>query len=556
MNESLQAKLGQMKRVYVEQLKKTLPVELAKYQQTNGALTESDALNELSRYLHKLAGSGGSFGLPQITTLSKAAEHVANEIAADAKTENQDKKQQLQRLLDDLQSHVQALTENSGATKLASLAPGSAQAHSDKDNSKPPTLWLLDDDHHLLNGLYEQMVSFGFDVRIFSQFVDFKSALHASEPDFIIADVNLDNGLDFYQAAEHYSIKLHSAGLIMLSSFDDFSARIKAVRAGAVAYLQKPVDSTRLANLVREQHLGSEFKPERVLLIDDDTELAELYKAQLEAAGMQVVNLTDPTKVITAIQEHQPELVLIDLYMPEYNGMELAALIRQFDAFASMPIVYLSSEADTLRQSEALEKGADDFLTKPISARSLVAALRQRVRRARQLQALISKDSLTGLLKHSSIKDALSNELSRAFRNKEPLCASMLDIDHFKRVNDNYGHAVGDTVIASLATLLTQRLRQSDHIGRYGGEEFMLVMPACRQDAAQKILDDIRERFEAIQFVAGSEVFNCTLSAGYLVVQPDDEKSPSTESIIERADAALYVSKNNGRNQVTPAEGH
>lgn len=555
MNESTLAKLAQMKQLYIEQLKATLPLELEKFNSANDTAT-TDSLNELSLYLHKLAGSGGSFGLPLVTTLSKAAEHLANEIITTRETPTPQQLHNLRQLLDELQSHAQKLSSNpEQALSTDSMAASLSISKPNHTEHDTPSLWLLDDDEGLLQGLYEQMISFGFDVRTFGQFNDFKLALELDQPDFVIADVNLGNNLEFYQAVERYSVNLRTASLIMLSSFDDFSARIEAVRAGAITFLQKPVDSTRLANLIREHHLGSDFKPERILLIDDDAELAALYQTYLETAGMQVVNLTDPTKVITAIQEHQPELVLIDLYMPDYNGMELASLIRQFDAFASMPIVFLSSEEDTLRQSAALERGADDFLTKPISATALVAALRQRVKRARQLQALISKDSLTGLLKHSSIKDALSNELSRAYRSRESLCTSMLDIDHFKRVNDQYGHAVGDIVIASLATLLTQRLRQSDHIGRYGGEEFMLVMPGCRKDAAQQILDDIRKRFEAIQFVAGSEVFNCTLSAGYVVVIPTDEKSLATEGIIELADAALYVSKNNGRNQVTGSEG-
>lgn len=549
MTESTKNKLAAMQRSYIEQLKVSLPVELAK---AEGAADVAQ-LASLNRYLHKLAGSGGSFGLPQITTLSKAAEHTLNEIGEDSAKITPERMLRLQELLSELTKHVESIEPESDISPSPIKPKSEKQLHAESGSEKAPCLWLFDDDKSLLNKLSEQMVSFGFDVRTFNLFSELETALSSGEPDFLIADVNLGEGLDFYQYMERSSIELSSAGLIMLSSFDDFSARIKSVRAGAITYLQKPVDTTRLANLIREYHLGSDFNPERVLLIDDDTELAELYKAHLESAGMKVVNLTDPTQVIVSIQEHKPELVLIDLYMPEYSGMEVASLIRQFDAYASMPIVYLSSEADNVRQTAALEKGADDFLTKPISAASLIAAVRLRIKRARQLQALISKDSLTGLLKHSSIKDALSNELSRASRSREPLCAGMLDIDHFKRVNDNYGHAVGDTVIASLATLLTQRLRQSDHVGRYGGEEFMLVMPACDSDAAHSILDDIRQRFAAIQFVAGSEVFSCSLSAGYDVVVPDGNESPSAQAVTESADAALYESKNNGRNRVTKA---
>ena len=181
----------------------------------------------------------------------------------------------------------------------------------------------------------------------------------------------------------------------------------------------------------------------------------------------------------------------------------------------------------------------------------MISAVRVRIERARQLEAQISKDSLTGLLKHASIKEAVELEVVRARRGGKPATVAMLDIDHFKKVNDTYGHAMGDVVISSIAMLLRQRMRQSDIIGRYGGEEFVVMLPECDIAQAQLLLDDIRERFAAVHFSLDGKDFACTLSAG-LACTSDFPASSGAELLVA-ADSALYVAKRGGRNQVCSA---
>ncbi|MGM0631531.1 MAG: GGDEF domain-containing protein, partial [Pseudomonadota bacterium] len=173
-----------------------------------------------------------------------------------------------------------------------------------------------------------------------------------------------------------------------------------------------------------------------------------------------------------------------------------------------------------------------------------------RVHRARVLEQLISKDGLTGLLKHAAIKEHATHELERARRDGGVLSIVMLDIDHFKRVNDTYGHATGDTVIASLATLLRHRFRKTDIVGRYGGEEFMIILPNTNESDTFDVVDGIRKVFSEMEFTAQGETFYCTLSAG-CICSEDFSSKASVSELIEAADKALYVSKNNGRNQVS-----
>jgi diguanylate cyclase (GGDEF)-like protein len=193
--------------------------------------------------------------------------------------------------------------------------------------------------------------------------------------------------------------------------------------------------------------------------------------------------------------------------------------------------------------------GADGFLTKPILPEDLINAVVVRAERTRVLRSLMMRDSLTGLLNHTTLSQFLETSLAAAERHGVSLCFVMMDLDHFKRVNDNYGHPAGDQVLLALARILKQRLRGSDMIGRYGGEEFAAVLQGVSIIDAVRIIDQIREDFAALIFKAGDRTFSCSFSRG--VAGFPDFASP--EQIVQAADKALYASKSCGRNRVEAA---
>ncbi|MCA1768327.1 MAG: diguanylate cyclase [Idiomarina sp.] len=325
---------------------------------------------------------------------------------------------------------------------------------------------------------------------------------------------------------------------------------MKAAKARVLSFLKKPIALSELISHLEAVLKKEQIEPPRVMLIDDDKELCSLLKLKLESEGMLVNILNDVKNIIPELAEFRPELVLLDMEMPDYSGIDIALLIRQHVQFESLPIVYLSAEQDPDKQTEALLFDADDFLMKPIPYERLISSIRSRVQRGRVLEQLISKDGLTGLLKHSAIKEQAEREIKRAQREKSPVSIVMLDIDHFKRVNDTYGHAIGDTVITSLSTLLRHRLRSTDIIGRYGGEEFMVILPNTSEAEAFHIIDTIRAAFSEMEFIADKNTFNCTISAGCACSEDFNIEASATE-LTEEADKALYASKNNGRNQVS-----
>jgi diguanylate cyclase (GGDEF)-like protein len=193
-----------------------------------------------------------------------------------------------------------------------------------------------------------------------------------------------------------------------------------------------------------------------------------------------------------------------------------------------------------------MSEGGDDFLTKPIKPRHLITTVRNRAARARNLKARMVRDSLTGLYNHTHILQLLEDCSFRAHREDKPVSFAMLDIDHFKKVNDSHGHPMGDRVIKSLALFLKQRLRKTDYIGRYGGEEFAVVMPDTDIQSAFKVLDEIRRRFSEIHYPAQPVDLFCTFSAGVVELGKDDDAL----TLASKADDALYRAKKAGRNQV------
>ncbi len=547
LKAAVAAQLAQLRNDYLARL----PAELAALQALGAGLcggdTDRASLDELHHRLHKLAGSGGTFGL---TALS-----------AGARTLEQRVKGWLAGALDELDD---ARTRQAFSADLAALGATLSEVdlpvtHA-RDSALEPTpgesilVWLVEDDVLLGEELARQLGSFNYMVRLFQRIDDAECAAQTECPDMLLMDVMFEqegeNATEVF--ALHPNLRALGCPLLFITSSDDFLSRVRAAQLGALGYFLKPLDIPRLVSRMSQIFEQKRAPSQRVLIVDDDRDLAEHYRLALLGAGMEADVLQQPMAIMEKIAAFRPELVLMDMHMPDFSGPDLAGVIRQHDNWSSLPIVYLSAETDLDLQIEAMGRGADDFLTKPISDAQLVAAVRVRVERARQLEDQINRDSLTGLLKHASIKESAAIEVTRARRNGKPVSLAMLDIDHFKSVNDTFGHAVGDVVISAVAMLLRQRLRQSDIVGRYGGEEFVAVLPECDAAHAHLLMEDIRRRFASLRFSQEGKDFRCTLSVGLACSAAYPENDGA--ALLIASDEALYVAKRGGRNQVREAK--
>jgi len=543
--EGLAQRLAQLRADYVARLPSELAALKSLGEGLRGRERDRGDMEALCQRLHKLAGTGGSFGL--------------TELSANARVLEQKVERWLEKDLGELDESVQpALVEDLDALHAYAATAVPVRHDSVPTGPQPPPgeaiqIWLVEDDIEVGRQLTYQLESFNYVVRLFESIEQAGRIARIEQPDLLILDVLFESEGEnsTEKMARCPALKALDCPLLFVSSHDDFMSRVRAARLGAMGYFIKPIDVPRLVS--RITHIFDQYRapPQRVLIVDDDADLAEHMRLVLQAQGMTVEVLQEPKRIMEEIAAFRPELVLMDMHMPDFSGPDLAGVIRQHEKYANLPIVYLSAETDVGQQIKAMDRGADDFLTKPISDFQLVAAVRARIARARQLEEQISKDSLTGLLKHASIKEAVEMNVRQAHRRGQPITLAMLDIDHFKAVNDNYGHAKGDVVIASLATLLRQRLRQSDIIGRYGGEEFVVILPECDLENGRRVLDDIRQRFSSLHYSHGEEGFACTISAG-LACSKEYPDSDGAELLVI-ADEALYKAKRGGRNRVVEA---
>lgn len=508
-----------------------------------GAIS-NDRFGKLKNIVHNLAGSAGTFGYHQVSDVAKALELVVmpfTDYAQCSITESA----AISALIAELSNLPLLAQENQERFPLVAK-----EIPVPRVNKSPrgQLICVIEDDEPLAGEMRNQLMQYGYDVQVFKDATVARHALERQTPAAMVVDLNLPEGrtagADLVK--EFKNTSQQDVPRIFISSRDDWMARLEVVRAGGGIYLTKPVDFGELLDRLSTLTVWQEEESYRVLLVDDEQVLAEHYALVLNNAGMETKIVENVADLLTIISEFQPDVILMDIFMPECSGLEAAAIVRQKSELLSTPIVFLSTEVNYRQQLEALQLGGDDFLQKPIADAHLVAAVQVRVKRFRKLRSHMQVDALSGLLNHGALKTRLESEVHRALRQNSPLVFAMLDIDYFKRVNDQYGHPVGDEVIKNISRLLKQRLRNSDIVGRYGGEEFGVILPDTSLIAAERVLDALREQFSLIKHQAGRTRFSCTFSVGLASVPPLRDLN----ALIQAADEALYLAKEGGRNRL------
>jgi diguanylate cyclase (GGDEF)-like protein len=536
---NLEQQLAELNQQYLRRLQQEMPQLqwlLLQFVQAGPQEWREQASVLILRF-HTLAGSAGTFGLPRVGSVAKSIELQLKSLLGQQQLPGRDEHAALQLLFVEMQQAAgQPPEAHATKTKVR---------RAEKNDAR---ILLLCLDPQIAQPVGQTLKTFGHQVERFTDLAQLIASARLDPPDVIIVD--LDALADTRQAFSELSALqcplAQPIPLFVLSSQDEFGHYLQAVRAGVLGYFVKPLNPATLEARLQRLLSVRERDAFRVLIVDDDILLAQHYALVLQNAGLRAEILTEPAEVFQGLRRFHPDVILLDVNMPECSGPELAQAIRLQDEWLGVPIIYLSSETDSERQMASLIKAGDDFLTKPISDNALVVAIFARAQRARQLAEVMTKDSLTGLLQHAHIKERLGAELERAARLQQNVSVAMLDIDHFKKVNDLHGHLTGDQVISSLANLLRQQLRKTDLIGRYGGEEFLIVLPECQLDKACQVVNQLREAFARIPFVSNGQTFHCSFSAG--ITSGSD--SQQVDVVIEHADQALYQAKGAGRNQV------
>jgi diguanylate cyclase (GGDEF)-like protein len=295
-----------------------------------------------------------------------------------------------------------------------------------------------------------------------------------------------------------------------------------------------------------------------IAIVDDDAAIRRLVRLLLHRAGYETREYASGEEARAALRQEPWDLAILDRRLPEMDGLALAEDLKANPEYRWRYIIMLTGEDDQEAKVEGLESGADDYITKPFQPRELLARIRAGERIVRlqkellesnkRLELLSITDGLTKLNNHRYFQDELARAFDESLRYGRPLSLAMVDLDFFKKVNDTYGHAVGDEVLKCAAKLFKQSVRSTDLVARYGGEEFVVMMPETELADALVFAEKIRALVESTPFDTAAKPIPVTVSIGIASVPHTRISSP--KELIVCADKALYRAKKNGRNQV------
>lgn len=296
-----------------------------------------------------------------------------------------------------------------------------------------------------------------------------------------------------------------------------------------------------------------------ILVVDDNPDNLEIISTRLRFRGYDVALAERGEEAIAKIKESEPDLILLDIMMPDMDGYEVARRVRAEKDLGYIPIIVVTARDSTEDKVTGLDAGADDYLTKPINFPELEARVRSMLRikrlqdqleeKNRELEQLSIRDGLTGLYNHRHLHELLADEYERSRRTEEPVALVMFDLDRFKEVNDTRGHQAGDQVLVELADILRESAREIDKLGRYGGEEFMAILPDSDPAAGVAFAERVRQMVENQRFeIQADHPLRMTVSAGVATFPYDRADSP--RRLVHQADLALYSAKKSGRNRV------
>ena len=301
-------------------------------------------------------------------------------------------------------------------------------------------------------------------------------------------------------------------------------------------------------------------RPPRLLVVDDEQAILELLRRRLEALGCSVSLLSGGSAVVDTARTQMPDLILLDVMMPDLDGFSVCRALKADAEVAEIPVFMMTARTEIDSRIKGLDLGAHDYVSKPFEAAELAARIRAALRvkqlqdelkqANRKLERLATSDPLTDLPNRRVFDEQFFLAVERSRRNGDPVSVMMIDLDLFKRINDEHGHQVGDDALRQMGALLNGRRRITDLVGRYGGEEFVWVLPAAAAADALEIAEWLRRAVEEMTITTGAGPSPLTVSIGVTTFSPVDHGPVGASAILEAADLALRTAKTDGRNRV------
>jgi two-component system cell cycle response regulator len=410
-----------------------------------------------------------------------------------------------------------------------------------------------------------------------------------AECDLVLLDVMMPD-MDGFEVCRRLknSTATHHIPVVMVTALDQPSDKVRGLEAGADDFLTKPIPelalTARVRSLSRLKMVTDELRmraltsrdigiqsPERealadtgrggrILIVDDRPASYERIAATLKTEH-EVEIETDPHHALFHAADHNFDLLIVSLGLENFDALRLCSQLRSLERTRNIPVLVITEPDNNARMVRGLEIGVNDFLVRPVDKNELLARARSQVRKRRYTERLRDNvamsiemaitDALTGLFNRRYMESHLSTLVEQAASRGKPLTCMVIDIDYFKSINDTYGHDAGDDVLRDFALRIKRSIRGIDLACRYGGEEFVLVMPETDMAVAAMVAERLRRRIaaEAFAIQQGSKLVPVTISIGLAGLRDKDD---TAAAVLKRADQALYRAKRDGRNRVVP----
>lgn len=552
---------------------------------------DQSLLRQISQHFHWLAGSGGTYGFEEVTAWGLYGEELCDYFLKLGNPLQPSDIEQLSKALQTVQqlfasieppmdiptgntlppvSSQDALiappktapvsdtinTYNDPMPVVAAAAatpiPVLAQANVQAKAAGKPIVVLVDGNLTNLGILKQELESQGFYAESFSTISATRTLFEQTLPHAVIVSVPLPDGSG-YELIEQLRAGEggHKPVVLVVGQQSGFLDKVKSIRSGADAFFEYPADPQEIIKHL--QYLLDRDKPEqyKILSVEDDPDQAGFIKLTLESAGYTVEHLGDPKRFEEIFLAFEPDLVLLDVMLGDMTGFDIARYIRQHTRFATVPIIFLTTQNKLHMHIRSARAGSDDHLVKPVAPQLLIATIAGRLEKSRAVKRLIDRDGLTRCLSYGNFMEK-ANKLATAQVPRNQPALMMIDIDNLKQINERFGYAVGDRIISHIGGLLLKGFRNTELIARYGSDQFAVILDNLDILQLQNIASQVIGAIAGNQHMAQGTTFAVTCSSGVSMLEP----GMTLQDWLNHSEKALQVAKGQGKNRaiVKPLE--
>ncbi|MEM7304751.1 MAG: diguanylate cyclase, partial [Pseudomonadota bacterium] len=467
--------LEKIRKLYVESFPEKIDVIEGFLRSIKDEKNLHSVFSDFKNEVHKLAGSSGSHGFDHVYTTARSVEKNLAELIEDKIQWPQTREQ----ILDQISILKKLLEEGMLKYKFQSSSPAVSDHINNQLLHRKLPIFLISESKTELKLLSDILENRSFVVFAFEDLNAAQQKSTQINPAIIVLEIDDDLNLleDGKLIAEFSTHTELAPAIVIISRRDDLDSRMKASQLGIDAFFASPINAHNFISTLDVLLAFRERKQGRVMLVDDDQSRINFISDVFKRNNIECSSVNEAENIADALVNFKPDLILISLEKCVNRQGNVAKMIRSHEYYFNIPIICILNESDDSRNTAWLDLGVDDCINEDKLNEERLTALKQKIVRFRRANHLIIMDSLTGTLNRDAFIDRSNEEISLAKRRNENICLAMIDIDNFKQINDANGHAVGDYVLRHLSDYLSNRLRRSDVVGRYGGDEFLVFLP-------------------------------------------------------------------------------